>query len=447
LVEAPETRYAKTADGVHVAYQVWGDGPFDLVVVRDPSFPVDLIWEEPSLVAILERLGGLARNIWMDARGAGSSDALTLEALPNLDTWNDDLNAVMTAAGSSRAALAGIGAAGCPTMFFTASFPERVSALILFNAYARFVRGGGYPCGLPPEMRDRYVDLVRRAWGTSATLDVLAPSMKGNERWCRWFLRSQRLGTSGTGAGYFFETVMADTNVLDVLASIQAPTLVLHRRQNPHIRVEHGRYLAEHIPGCNYKELPGSDHAFCAGDTGALVDEIEEFLTGVRPAPPTERVLATVLFTDIVGSSQRASEIGDRAWRALLDAHDAIVRAHLERYRGREVKTTGDGVLATFDAPARAIRCACAIREAITGLGLELRSGLHTGEIELRGNDVTGIGVVIGQRVSAFAGPNEVLVSRTLTDLVAGSGIDFEDRGEHALKGVPGTWRLFAAKP
>jgi class 3 adenylate cyclase len=447
LVEVPETRFAKSADGVHVAYQVWGEGPFDLVVVRDPSFPVDLIWEEPSLVAILERLGGFARNIWMDARGAGSSDALTLEALPNLDTWHDDLSAVMAAVGSSRAALAGFGAAGCPTMFFAASFPEHVSALILFNAYARFVRGGGYPYGLPPEMKDRYVDLLRREWGTSATLDVLAPSMKGNERWCRWFLRSQRLGTSGAGAGYFFETVMGDTNVLDVLASIQAPTLVVHRRQNPHVRVEHGRYLAEHIPGCTYKELAGDDHAFCAGDTDALVDEIEEFLTGVRPAPPTERVLATVLFTDIVGSSQRASKIGDQAWRTLLDAHDAIVRAHLERYRGREVKTTGDGVLATFDAPARAIRCACAIRDAITGLGLELRSGLHTGEIEVRGDDVTGIGVVIGQRVSALARPNEVLVSRTLTDLVAGSGINFDDRGEHELKGVPGTWRLFAVKP
>ena len=221
-MEAPETRYAKTADGVHVAYQVWGDGPFDLFVMRDPSFPVDLIWEEPSVVAILGRLGGFARNVWMDPRGAGSSDALTLEALPNLDTWNDDLSAVMADVGSSRVALAGFGAAGCPAMFFAATFPERVSALVLFNAYARFVRGGGYPCGLPPEMRDRYVDLVRMEWGTSATLDVLAPSMKGNERWCRWFLRSQRLGTSRAGAGFFFDSVM-DTNVLDVLGSIQAP--------------------------------------------------------------------------------------------------------------------------------------------------------------------------------------------------------------------------------
>jgi class 3 adenylate cyclase len=447
LVEVPETRFAKTADGVHVAYQTWGDGPLDLVVLRDPSTPVDLIWEEPSLVPILERLGGLARNIWIDARGGGSSDALTLETLPNVDAWNDDISAVMSAVGSSRATLAGFGAAGGPTMFFAASFPERVSALILFNAYARFVRGGGYPCGLPPELKDRYVDAVRQAWGTSATLDVLAPSMKGNERWCRWFLRSQRLGASGASAGYLFDTGSMDTNVLHVLASIQAPTLVVHRRQNAHAHVEHGRYLAEHIPGCSYKELSGGDDAFCAGDTDALVDEIEEFLTGMRPAPPTERVLATVLFTDIVGSSKRASEIGDRAWRTLLDAHDATVRAHLERYRGREVKTTGDGVLATFDAPARAIRCACAIRDAITGLGLDLRSGLHTGEIELRGDDVTGIGVVIGQRVSAFAGPNEVLVSRTLTDLVAGSGIDFDDRGEHELKGVPGIWHLFAVKP
>jgi class 3 adenylate cyclase len=237
-----------------------------------------------------------------------------------------------------------------------------------------------------------------------------------------------------------------DTNVHDVLPLIQAPTLVLHRQGNVHVRVEHGRYLAEHIPGAVYKELPGSDHAYCAGNTGALVDEIEEFLTGVRPAAPTERVLATVLFTDIVGSSQRAVDMGDRAWRTLLDAHDAIVRAHLERYRGREVKTTGDGVLATFDGPARAIRCAGAIRDAINAIGLDMRSGLHTGEIELRDDDVAGIAVVLGQRVSDIAGSNEVLVSRTVVDLVAGSGIEFDDRGEHQLKGVPGTWQLLAAR-
>jgi class 3 adenylate cyclase len=444
-VDLPETRFARAVDGVHVAYQVWGEGPLDLMVMRDASSPVDLVWEEPSLVPVLERLGGFSRTTWMDTRGWGSSDALTLRAIPNLDNWNDDLSAVMSAVGSQRAAFAGFGDAGAPALFFAATFPERVSALILVNTYARFVSGPGYPCGLRPELRDRYVDAVRRTWGTPAALDFVAPSMRRNERWCRWFLRSQRLAASSESAAAIFRDMVMETNVHDALASIQAPTLVMHRMDNAHVRVDHGRYLAEHIPGAIYKELPGSDHAFSAGDTDALVDEIEEFLTGVRPASPTERVLATVLFTDIVGSSQRASEMGDRAWRTLLDAHDAIVRAHLERYRGREVKTTGDGVLATFDGPARAIRCACAIRDAITGLGLEVRSGLHTGEIELRGDDVAGIGVVIGQRVSNVARPNEVLVSRTVVDLVAGSGIEFEDRGEHELKGVPGTWRLNAA--
>jgi class 3 adenylate cyclase len=430
---------------VEIAYQVWGEGPVDLVVRRDIAHPVDLIWEEPSLVPLLERLGGFARNIWIDTRGSGSSDALTLRTMPYFDASSDDTAAVMNAVGSQRAALVGLGDAGAPTMLFAASFPERVSALILFNAYARFVRAPGYPCGLPPELRDRYLDAVRRTWGTPAILDVQAPGMKHDQRWCRWFLRGQRLSASPSAAAFFTESVM-DTSVHDVLASIQAPTLILHRRDNAHARVAHGRYLAEHIPGASYQELPGGDHAYCAGDTKGLVDEIEEFVTGVRPAVPTERVLATVLFTDMVGSSQRTAEMGDRAWRTLLDAHDAIVRAHLERYRGREIKTTGDGVLATFDGPARAIRCACDIRDAVTGLGLELRLGLHTGEIELRGDDVAGIAVVIGQRVSTLARPNEVLVSRTVVDLVAGSGIDFDDYGEHELKGVPGAWRLLAVR-
>lgn len=445
-MEIPETRFAETADGVHIAYQVWGEGPVDLVVVREPESPVDLIWEEPSLVPILERLGGFSRNIWIDTRGYGSSDALTLSAMPNLDAWNDDIGAVMDAVGSNRTALAGFCDAGCAAMFFAASFPERISALILFNAFARFVRAPGYPCGLPPEKTNRYLDAFREEWGTPAVLDLVAPSMKHDQRWSRWFLRGQRLSASSEDAVALFRDVVMETNVHDVLPSIQAPTLILHRRDNAHARVEHGRYLAEHIPGAVYRELPGADHVFFAGDADASVDEIEEFVTGVRPVAPTERVLATVLFTDIVGSSRRAAEMGDRAWRTVLDAHDAIIRAHLERYRGREIKTTGDGVLATFDGPARAIRCACAIRDAITSLGLEVRSGLHTGEIELRGDDVAGIAVVTAQRVSALAGPNDVLVSRTVVDLVAGSGIEFDDRGERELKGVPGTWRLLAVR-
>ncbi len=433
----------KTADGVHVAYQVWGDGPLDLVVVRDAAHPVDLLWEEPTLTPVLERLGGFSRNIWIDTRGWGSSDALTLGAVPNLDAWNDDIGAVMDAVGSQRTALVGISESGVAAMFFAASFPERISALILFNTFARFVKGPDYPYGIPPEARDRYLDAVRQAWGKPAILDFRAPSMKANDRWCRSFLRAQRLSASAATASSFMDVVM-DTNVHDVLGSIQAPTLVMHRRDNVHVRVEHGRYLAEHIPGAVYKELAGSDHAYSAGDTDAWADEMEQFLTGVRPAPPSERVLSTVLFTDIVGSTQHNAEMGDRAWRASLDAHDAILRAHLERYRGREVKTTGDGFLATFDGPARAIRCACAIRDAVNGIGMEVRAGVHTGEIELRGDDVAGIAVVIGQRVSAIAGPNEVLVSRTVVDLVAGSGIDFDNHGEHALKGVPDRWQIYA---
>ena len=443
VLEIPETRYAEAVDGVHVAYQMWGAGPIDLVVVPNAYVPIDMMWEEPRLRSFLKRLGTFSRTIWLDRRGWGSSDPLTFEATPSLDSWMEDIAAVVAAADSERGALVGLGEGGTSAMLYAATYPERVSALVLFNAYARFLRGPDYPCGLPVEMAERYIEAVRGSWATMAQIATTSPSMVSNESWCRWTMRAERLGGSPATLARFFRAI-TDTNMHHVLPSIQTPTLVLHRRGNRHVRVEHGRYLAEHIPGALYRELEGDDHLFAAGDTDTLADEIEEFLTGVRPAPPTDRVLATVLFTDIVGSSQKAAELGDRAWRKLLDAHDAVVRTQLERFRGREVKTTGDGFLATFDGPARAIRCAADLAGGLRSLGLDIRAGLHTGEVEVRGDDIGGIAVHTGARVAALARPGEVLVSSTVKDLVAGSGIAFEDRGEHELKGVPGTWTLYS---
>jgi class 3 adenylate cyclase len=403
------------------------------------------LWEEPHLRALLERFGTFSRSIWLDRRGSGSSDALTLEAIPSLDAWLDDIAAVMSAAGSERATLMGMSEAGTTAMLYAATHPERVSALVLFNTYARFLKGPDYPCGLPPELARRYIEISHANWGRMANVEMAAPSMVSNQRWCRWFSRSQRLSGSPAAMAKFFQALM-DTTVHHVLTSVQAPTLILHRRGNRHARVEHGRYLAEHIPDGVYRELDGDDHVFFAGDADILADEVQEFLTGVRPAPATDRVLATVLFTDIVGSSQKAVELGDRAWHKLLDAHDAVVRTQLEQFRGREVKSTGDGFLATFDGPARAIRCAVTLASGLRDLGLQIRAGLHTGEVEVRAHDVGGIAVHIGARVQALAEPAEVLVSSTVKDLVAGSGIEFEDRGEHELKGTLGSWRLYSVQ-
>lgn len=445
VIEPPDTQYAKTADGFEVAYQVWGVGPLDLVVLGS-LVPIDMMWEEPHVRSLLERLGTFRRNIWLDRRGWGSSDALQGESAHSVDAWLDDIAAVMNASGSDRATVVGMSEGGTAAMLYAATYPERVSALVLFNSYARFLRGPDYPCGLPPDMAEHYLDSVRRNWATRAMIEFSASSMVANERWCRWFMRAERLGGSPATIAGFFRAVL-DTNVHRVLSSIQAPTLVIHRRGNRHARVEHGRYLAEHIPTAVYRELDGDDHHFSAGDTDAVADEIEEFLTGVRPVTLTDRVLATVLFTDIVGSSEQATEMGDRAWRKLLDAHDAVVRTQLERFRGREVKNTGDGFMATFDGPARAIRCALELVGGLRSLGIDIRAGLHTGEVEVRGDDIGGIAVHTGARVAALAEPGAVLVSSTVKDLVAGSGIGFADCGEHDLRGVPGTWRLFSVAP
>ena len=440
----PETRYARSEEG-EVAYQVVGDGPLDLVFIPSWLSNVDAMWEEPSLARFLRRLGMFSRTLCFDKRGSGVSHPVSLAAIPTLEQWMVDVRTVMDAAHVERAALLGSAEGGPMAMLFAATHPERTSALILLDTAARMLRDADYPWGLPADRVPRVLQRLKDTWGTGRTVEFLAPSAAHDERFRRWLARYERLSMAPQAhipmyAAHF------EWDLRGVLPSIRVPTLVLHRSGDAHIRVGHARYLAEHIPQAKYVELPGEDHLFFVGDTEAILAEIEEFLTGVRPVPEIDRVLATVLFTDIVGSTERAAALGDRAWRALLDTHHRIVRQELERHRGREVKTIGDGFLATFDGPARAIRCACAIREGVRPLGIEIRAGLHTGECELMDDDVGGIAVHIGARVAASAGPAEVVVSRTVKDLVAGSGLRFVDRGTHDLEGVPGEWRLFAVE-
>ena len=437
----PDTQYAPVGDE-RVAYQVWGSGPVDLIACRPFEAPIDLLWQEPRVVRTLERLGSFARNIWFDARGSGSSSPAMFMGP---ETWLDDVDAVMAAAGSEQGALLGLQDGGTGALLYAATFPERVSALILVNSHARFVQADDYPMGMPPDVLERYCEVIRSEWATKAFIEFSAPSMVDDERWSQWWMRSQRLTTTPERGVAGWRRVI-DTNVYHVLPSIQAPTLVLQRRGNRHVRVDHGRYLAEHIPDAVYRELDGDDHLFLAGDTDALIDEIEEFLTGVRPPASTDRVLATVLFTDIVGSSEMASNLATNAGASSSMHTTQWCAASWSASGAAEVNTTGDGFVATFDGPARAIRCATEIARTIQGLGMEIRAGLHTGEVELRGDDIGGISVHTAARVQARARPGEVLVSRTVVDLVAGSGIDFENRGEHELKGVPGAWQLFAAR-
>jgi len=440
----PETRYAPSKDG-YVAYQVVGHGPLDSVLISGWASNIEVMWEEPSLASYLRRLATFSRLLCFDKRGSGVSDPVPLAALPTLEEWMDDVRAVMDAADSKRAALLGYGEGGPMAMLFGATYPERASALILNNTYARLLRDSDYPWGFPPDRVPQFLQRIEEGWGTGHMLDILGPSVAHDERFRRWLARYNRLANGPRAA----TTMLATSWKVDlraVLQSIRVPTLVLHRAGNRYIRIGHGRYLAEHIPGAKYVELPGEDALYYVGDTETMLGEIEEFLTGVRPLPESDRVLATVLFTDIVTSTERSAEVGDRRWKELLDQHDALIRRELERHRGRLVKNTGDGILATFDGPARAIRCAQAIAISVKALGIEVRSGLHTGEVELRGEDVTGMGVNITARVMDAASPGEVVVSSTVKDLVAGSGLRFSDRGTHDLRGVPGEWRLFAVE-
>jgi class 3 adenylate cyclase len=439
-VNVPEVQYAKSGD-VHIAYQVVGSGPIDLLLVPGLWSNVEHHWDEPSFARFMHRLASFSRLIVIDARGTGLSDRAP--ELPPMEEQMDDVLSVLDAVGSPSAAFFGLSQAGPMAILFAASHPERTRALVLYATYAMVRRQDDYPWGRSAEWLEDYDRKIDREWGTGFFLSQVAPTRVEDESFRRWWARLERL-SYGPGNALAYFRMNAQIDVRPVLPTIRVPTLVLQRREDVYRDPGHARYLASHIPGAKLVELSGVDHLPYVGDSDAILDEVQEFLTGVRPPPEHDRVLATVMFTDIVSSTERASTLGDRRWRELLERHHGLVRQELARFRGREIDIAGDGFLATFDGPARAIRCAAAIVEAVRAIGLEVRAGIHTGEIELMGFRVGGIAVHIGARVAAMAAPSEVLVSSTVKDLVAGSGIEFEGRGSRELKGVPGEWHLFA---
>ena len=438
----PVTTYAPS-EGGYVAYQLFGAGSTNLVFVTSWASNVDVMWEEPRMAAYLNRLGSFARVLAFDKRGAGVSDPVPLGSLPRLEEWMDDVRAVMDAAGMEQAALLGDAEGGPMAMMFAASYPDRVPALVLVTTFARWRRADDYAIGMPDATWEKLVDRYEQNWGvTSEILGLTAPSVANDPAFTRWFIGYQRAGMPRGAATEMYRWV-TNVDVRSILPTIRVPTLVLQRAGARHYRPPFSRYVAEHIPGARYVELPGADtFPFGAGDFTPLLDEVEEFLTGVRSRPVLNRQLATVLFTDIVGSTVLAAERGDAAWSRLVREHDELVREHLRAYRGREVDHTGDGFLASFDGPARAVTCAVRLQEALGERGIRIRAGVHTGEVELADGALRGLAVHIAARVMGAAGDGGIFVSSTVRDLVAGSGIEFADRGTHELKGVPGAWQL-----
>lgn len=434
------TRYARSGS-VHVAYQVFGEGEIDLVFCPGFVSNIETYWEEPSFARWLNQLASFSRVITFDKRGTGLSDRV--ESLPTMEERMDDVRAVMDAAGSQKAAVFGLSEGGSLATLFAAHYPERCKALVLWGAFAKFSSWFS-----TPEKLEKFFEYVEKDWGTGANLDSWAPSKKDDPVFREWFARRERTAASPAAA----VALMRMNSMIDIsgiLPYVRVPTLVIHRTQDPVVSVEGGRQLAKSIPNARLIEVPGIDHLpYLGEDSGQLTDEVAEFLTGVKPAIGDDRVLATILFTDIVGATERAAALGDQSWRNLLGQHNAIVRRELERYRGKEIDTAGDGFMAAFDGPARGIRCAQAIVRALSEqLQIEIRAGLHTGECELLDGKYAGLAVHIGARVAALASSGEVLVSNTVKDLVAGSGLQFSERGSHTLKGVPGQWQLFASNP
>jgi pimeloyl-ACP methyl ester carboxylesterase len=439
----PEVQYARGSGGA-VAYQAVGRGSLDLIFLPEWMNNLEMQWQDPRLASFPARLSTFSRVVMLNMRGIGLSDPLSQDESTTIEQWMDDITTVLDALGSRRAALLGTGVGGSLAMVFAATYPERTTALVLMNSTARSSVAPDYPFGIDQEWREKTQAEMRRSWGQAAILELQAPEMAGDARFHDWYARFERYGAS-PGIALDVLRMVHDLDVRHVLPAIQCPVLILHRGGDPIIRVEHGRYLAEHIPEARYVELPGEGHAYWSGDTNHALDEIQQFLTGAPPVSAASRVLVTLLFADIVGSTVLAARLGDDRWTELLHEHRMLARQELDRFRGREVDMVGDAFAATFDGPARAIRCAAAVRDAAQSVGLEIRAGLHTGEVEMRGGVVTGIALHIGERVQAEASPGEILVSRTVVDLVAGSGIRFTDRGSHPLKGVPGEWQLFAA--
>ncbi len=440
----PQTKYAKSGD-VHIAYQVLGDGAIDIVLVHGWVSNIEENWEEPAMARFLRRLASFSRLVVFDKRGTGLSDRVDEKALPTLEQRMDDVRAVMDAVGLEKAAIFGTSEGGPLSMLFAATYPQRTSALVVFGGYAKWLWSPDNSWAPTREAHQHALDAYEQHWGTPIGLRTLAPSTAKDERFRNAFAQYMRRSASPTAAIALYR-MNIEIDIRPILSTIRVPTLILHRSADKLINIEAGRYLAEQIPGAKFVELPGEDHLMWVGDADSVLDEVEDFLTGMRHTTDIDRVLGTVLFTDIVGSTEKAADLGTQRWSDLLESRRAVLRRELERFRGQEIKSTGDGLLATFDGPARAIRCACAMVAAVRSLGIEIRAGLHTGEYGLAKNDIDGIAVHIGARVMAQAGPSEVWVSSTVKDLVAGSGIEFEECGVFSLKGVPGEWRLYRAK-
>jgi pimeloyl-ACP methyl ester carboxylesterase len=435
----PKTHYARSGD-VNIAYQVLGEGPRDLVMVFGFVSNIEVIWEEPMLARFLTRLASCARLIVFDKRGTGLSDRDT--DMPSLEVRMDDVRAVMDAVGSERAVLFGVSEGGPMCMLFAATYPERCTGLVMAGSYARKAWAVDHPWGLSNEQFQTWIEAIRRDWGSAVGIEQRAPSMAADPAYREWWARWGRLGASPRAAEIIVN-MLRDIDVRHILPTIRVPTLILHATKEASVDVRNARYMAERISGAKLVELPGADHVPWLASADAVFEEIAEFLTGVRPMAEPDRVLATVLFTDIVGSTQKAATLGDRRWHDLLDGHNAAVRIAIARSRGREIGTQGDGFLATFDGPARGVQCARAIIDSTRSLGIEVRCGLHTGECETIGDNVGGIAVHIGARIAALAEASEILVSSTVKDLVAGSGLRFSDIGTRTLKGVPGAWNVF----
>ena len=440
----PETRFVRSGD-VDIGYQVVGSGDIDVVFVPGWISNWELAWELPEAARFLESFTEFSRLILFDKRGTGLSDRVA--GLPTLDEHVDDLRAVLDAVGSRRAAVTGWADGAAVALLFAALDPDRVTALVIGSVVGK-MRGDGSaePVAMDPEVMDQWAAAIESSWGQGTFLPMLAPSVAGDARFAAWWRRLERSSVTPNAAARFFRS-MLELDVTPILPTIQAPTLVIHRRDSPLIRADAARWFALQIPGARYLEMPGADAVPYVGDVDVVLDEVEEFLTGARGVGNAERVLATVLFVDISGSTPLAQVLGDRRWRDLLEDYRRTVRRLLARFRGQEIDTAGDGFLVTFDGPARAIRCALSIQEACMELGLEVHSGVHTGEVELRGGSISGLAVHIGARVGALARAGEVIATGTVKDLVLGSGLRFIDRGRHVLKGVDGEWQLFLALP
>jgi class 3 adenylate cyclase len=438
----PETNYVRLGED-RIAYQVFGQGPPDLVVTTGTVGSIDSIWEEPGVALFLRRLASFSRLILFDRLGSGASDPLPLDPLPPWEAHAEELDAVLEAVGSERTVIMAHGDVGPMGLLFAVTRPERTSALILANTSARYLAADDYPIGVPPEVAEPLIAQADQLWGTEALAAIYTPSRAGDQRFLAWHAKVLRATASPRRLQVYLRAAL-EVDARPLLPLVHAPTLILHRQNHGFIPIEHARYMAEHLPRAKLVELPGADALLMWETPELALDHMEEFLTGIHRTVESRRVLATVLFTDIVDSTEQASRVGDRRWRELLEVHDELARRLVEEAGGQVVKTTGDGVLATFDGPGRGIRCATTLREELGKIGLQVRAGLHTGEVELRDNDVGGIAVHIAARVMAAARPGEILSSRTVRDLVVGSDVALESRGTRSLKGVEGKWQLFA---